>query len=340
MSASKKIALLVATSLAVALLWAAVASAATILPANNSFENPIVASDPGYYNYNLMSSAPPSWSTPGIPGITSGSAARITAYASAPAAGVTGGTDLEYVNLYGGTGGLVQRTGIYQTLDASISGSTIVADTQYQLLADLTQEPTSILNNFGAANGSGIVTITLSAWDGSVETVIGSTDIPGTEIDALAGTYRTYTTPLTVPASTLIGQQLRVTLKEATSTAIAPQPGTGYAGFGFCVDNVRIDSVATSVFFPGDADRNGTVNGADLNTVLSNYNGTFTGDTWALGDFDGNSTVNGADLNIVLSNYDQHLAAAGAPGAPEPSTLLLAAAGLAGLLGYAWRKRK
>ena len=54
---------------------------------------------------------------------------------------------------------------------------------------------------------------------------------------------------------------------------------------------------------PGDANGDGTVNGADLNTVLSNYDQT--GMTWAHGDFNGDGTVNGADLNIVLSNYNQ-----------------------------------
>ena len=56
------------------------------------------------------------------------------------------------------------------------------------------------------------------------------------------------------------------------------------------------------------------------------------------GDFDGNGTVNGADLTTVLSNYNQHVSLGAA--VPEPSTLLLAAAGLVGLLAYAWRKRK
>ena len=85
----------------------------------------------------------------------------------------------------------------------------------------------------------------------------------------------------------------------------------------------------------GDTDLNGTVNGADLNTVLSNYQQT--GQYWYEGDFDYNGTVNGADLNILLSNYQQTLSVGAA--VPEPSTLLLAAAGLLGLLAYAWRKR-
>ena len=86
----------------------------------------------------------------------------------------------------------------------------------------------------------------------------------------------------------------------------------------------------------GDANLDGVVNGADLNTVLSNYNKT--GMYWSQGDFNYDGTVNGADLNMVLSNYNQSVSVGAA--VPEPSTLLLAAAGLAGLLAYAWRKRK
>ena len=77
---------------------------------------------------------------------------------------------------------------------------------------------------------------------------------------------------------------------------------------------------ALSAPLGGDADANGTVNGADLNIVLSNYNQT--GMNWFQGDFDGNGTVNGADLNIVLSNYNQSVSVGAA--VPEPSTLLLA----------------
>jgi hypothetical protein len=108
-------------------------------------------------------------------------------------------------------------------------------------------------------------------------------------------------------------------------------------GFEGSIDNVRFTNITLPGWLPGDADRNGTVNGADLNVVLSNYNGTFTGDTWSLGDFDGNGTVNGTDLNVVLSNYNQTSGLAAA--VPEPSALLLAAAGLVGLLAYGWRKR-
>ena len=89
----------------------------------------------------------------------------------------------------------------------------------------------------------------------------------------------------------------------------------------------------------GDTNDDGTVNGADLNTVLSNYNQT--GMDWAHRDFNGDGTVNGDDLNTVLSNYNQTLGvSSGGVAVPEPSTLALLAAGLFGVAAYVWRKRK
>ena len=67
---------------------------------------------------------------------------------------------------------------------------------------------------------------------------------------------------------------------------------------------------------PGDANEDGTVNFADLNVVLTNYNNS---GGWRQGDFNGDGVVDFTDLNIVLTNYNQSLPAA-APVAPAPAT--------------------
>jgi hypothetical protein len=83
----------------------------------------------------------------------------------------------------------------------------------------------------------------------------------------------------------------------------------------------------------GDADENGIVDGRDLSTVLEHFNQT--GMSWTDGDFNGDTTVNGADLNILLSNFG-----AGASVVPEPSSLALLGAGIAGLSACLWRRRQ
>jgi len=119
-----------------------------------------------------------------------------------------------------------------------------------------------------------------------------------------------------------------------------PVPGASYASS----ISQRLGWIEATIptLFPGDADGNGVVNGADLNTVLSDYNQT--GMTWAQGDFNGDGTVNGADLNTVLSNYNRSisLSAAGAA-VPEPGALALlgsiAVCLLVGRLSGSRRKR-
>jgi hypothetical protein len=101
----------------------------------------------------------------------------------------------------------------------------------------------------------------------------------------------------------------------------------------------NMPSLVVAAPMPGDANRDGTVNINDLSKVLTNYDQS--GKRWVDGDFSGDGTVNINDLSTVLTNYDHTTAAgAGISAVPEPSTLLLVVAGCAGLLMYAWRKRK
>jgi hypothetical protein len=108
---------------------------------------------------------------------------------------------------------------------------------------------------------------------------------------------------------------------------------SGFDGQDFDIYKLNIRSI---ISLPGDANQDGTVDGSDLNTVLSNYNQT--GMDWFHGDFSDDGTVDGTDLNIVLSNYNQSIPVAAA--VPEPGTLGMLALGALGLLALAWRRPK
>jgi hypothetical protein len=106
---------------------------------------------------------------------------------------------------------------------------------------------------------------------------------------------------------------------------------------------------------PGDSNLDGATNLLDLSIVLAHYN--TTGDTWNTGDVNYDGKTNLLDLSIVLAHYNQTLPAQVSGGAnldaaaiqalnadgitvvPEPGTIALLAAGLLGLLAYAWKKR-
>jgi T5SS/PEP-CTERM-associated repeat protein len=89
---------------------------------------------------------------------------------------------------------------------------------------------------------------------------------------------------------------------------------------------------------PGDANGDHIVNINDLSKILANYDKT--GMYWIDGDFNGDGTVDISDLSSLLANYDvTYTAGAGIRAVPEPGTVALLAAGLVGLLAYAWRKR-
>ncbi len=90
----------------------------------------------------------------------------------------------------------------------------------------------------------------------------------------------------------------------------------------------------------GDADKNGRVDIFDVAVLQTKY-GITSGATWADGDFDGNGTVDIFDVAPMQVNYGYGVAASPAP-VPEPSTLVLAAAGLAysAACGYLFRRRR
>jgi hypothetical protein len=93
-----------------------------------------------------------------------------------------------------------------------------------------------------------------------------------------------------------------------------------------------------TLILPGDANKSGTVNVADLTLLLNNYNRA--GMAWADGDFTNDGTVNVADLTLLLNNYNKTSGAGVAAGSavPEPSSIvMLVGIALTALL-YGWRK--
>ena len=73
--------------------------------------------------------------------------------------------------------------------------------------------------------------------------------------------------------------------------------------------------------------------------MLANYNQT--GLTWSQGDFNGDGTVDINDLTIVLAQLQRQRRIVRRrhwPPCPSRACLALLAAGLVGLLAYAWRK--
>jgi formylglycine-generating enzyme required for sulfatase activity len=98
-----------------------------------------------------------------------------------------------------------------------------------------------------------------------------------------------------------------------------------YGGF-------RVASVPTGWVHPdpGDANGDGKVDINDLTIVLTDYDKTAM--AWSQGDFTGDGTVDVNDLSIVLANFGTTYGPAGLAALPEPSSFLLIAFAVVGLV--------
>ena len=94
--------------------------------------------------------------------------------------------------------------------------------------------------------------------------------------------------------------------------------------------------------YRGDFNLDGVVNDLDLNIFKGNAG---IGTTWQMGDANYDGVVNGLDFDLWKANVGLPSLAGDSPGDPAPAEspslrLALLAAGLLGLLAYAWQKSR
>ena len=103
----------------------------------------------------------------------------------------------------------------------------------------------------------------------------------------------------------------------------------------YAVDGKNVGDVVSPISggpAPGDANKDGVVDDADLSLLLAHWSQDRTGDPdggWSKGEFDGTAPVQDNDLSLLLANWT----AGGA--VPEPASALLL---LVGFAAAVWRR--
>ena len=140
-----------------------------------------------------------------------------------------------------------------------------------------------------------------------------------TPLDAKLGTYGDHGGP--TPTIDLLAGSPAL---DHGDKAIASTYGlaTDQRGFGRVYNGqADIGAVEQGSSYPGDANRDGKVDFADLVTLAQNY-GLASGATWAKGDFTGDGKVDFADLVLLAQNYGTGTADAAAAAPAQPAAVV------------------
>ena len=98
----------------------------------------------------------------------------------------------------------------------------------------------------------------------------------------------------------------------------------------FLVDNITVEAISERI--PGDANRDGKVDGSDVTILAGNWQ-VLTNATWDMGDFNGDGKVDGSDVTILAGNW-QYGVTTNAASVPEPSSITLLLAGVISCLAF------
>jgi PEP-CTERM motif len=137
-----------------------------------------------------------------------------------------------------------------------------------------------------------------------------------------------------------------VSSSAAADTRLLTTLGYGPGGAVFEGANTVSTDMLVKYTYYGDADLNGTVNGADYQQIDKGFGMHLTG--WSNGDFNYDNTVDGSDYSLIDNTFNELNASAAIPLAivansasmigglasvPEPGSLSILALCVAGFMG-------
>lgn len=187
----------------------------------------------------------------------------------------------------------------------------------------------NLTNIFGQYNQGALATLAIDEHAGLFDRLAVS------QTASLSGTLDLNLTPGFSP-----GVGSTFTILNASSVAGVFSRVTGYyaGGDSFLYPVYHANFVELKAYLAGDSNFDGKVDGADYTAWADHF--LLPGDGVASGDFNGDGLVDGLDYVIWADHFTVTIPAASLAAVPEPSSLLLAAIGAAGVVILRLRKRR